>query len=60
MRTSGCFVRDTDVIGGGVRTAVRPALFCGWYIRFGHFTGYGASYYAYLYAKMFTSAIWER
>ncbi|CAN0425288.1 unnamed protein product, partial [Hapterophycus canaliculatus] len=28
--------------------------------RFGHFTGYGASYYAYLYAKMFTSAIWER
>ncbi|CAM9523281.1 unnamed protein product [Ectocarpus sp. 13 AM-2016] len=31
-----------------------------WHSRFGHFTGYGASYYAYLYAKMFTSAIWER
>ncbi|CAN0292007.1 unnamed protein product [Ascophyllum nodosum] len=31
-----------------------------WHSRFGHFTGYGASYYAYLYAKMFTSGIWER
>lgn len=31
-----------------------------WHSRFGHFTGYGAGYYAYLYAKMFTSAIWQR
>eukprot|EP00904_Undaria_pinnatifida_P002944 jgi/Undpi1/12650/HiC_scaffold_6.g02318.m1 len=31
-----------------------------WHSRFGHFTSYGASYYAYLYAKMFTSTIWER
>jgi mitochondrial intermediate peptidase len=31
-----------------------------WYTRFGHLTNYGASYYVYLYAQVFSSKIWDQ
>jgi intermediate peptidase len=31
-----------------------------WELRFGHFVGYGATYYSYLYADILADDIWKR
>ena len=38
----------------------KPVSGTNWELRFGHFVGYGATYYSYLYADVLADDIWKR